>query len=73
MLSQSLPSTILTTKGDTFDILALDFYNEESYSHYIIAANPDYCDVVVFEDGIELYIPEIDEYQNKESLPPWRR
>lgn len=34
-----------TQDGDTFDLLALDMYNDERLAHYIIEYNPDYADV----------------------------
>jgi phage tail protein X len=61
-----------TKKGDTFDILALDAYNEETKAHLIIQANPEYSSVLVFEAGIDLKIPII-EPEAAASLPPWKR
>ena len=43
-----------TQDGDTFDLLALDMYNDERLAHYIIEYNPDYADVIVFEGGVQL-------------------
>ena len=65
--------TYTTKEGDTFDLLALQYYNEEKLAHYIIAANPDYSDVVVFESNITLAIPVIEEPENLETKAPWRR
>lgn len=64
---------ILTVEGDTFDRLALEFYNDEKQASYIIAANPDYTDVLIFGAGVELRIPILDNVEIPESLPPWRR
>ncbi|WP_041272385.1 tail protein X [Desulfitobacterium hafniense] len=61
-----------TKKGDTFDILALDAYNEESKAHLIIQANPQYSGVLIFEEGVRLIIP-IVETEAAASLPPWKR
>ena len=63
----------LTAEGDTFDILALKSYNDENLSSYIIQANLDYADTLVFEQGITLFIPVLDMTEVPESLPPWRR
>lgn len=64
---------IKTVQGDTFDALALEFYGEEKLASRIIQANPDYCDTLIFEAGIELVIPEVSTVTLPESLPPWRR
>lgn len=62
-----------TSKGDTFDILAFVFYDDPLLASVIIQANPDYADVLIFEDNVELYIPEIDTAEIPETLPPWRQ
>jgi len=61
-----------TIQGDTFDAIALDFYNDEKKSSVIMQANPDYIDVLVFDAGTELRIP-IVEATAPSTLPPWRR
>lgn len=62
----------VTLQGDTFDIIALDFYNEETKSHLIMQANPQYVDVVVFDADVPLKIPLI-EPEAVATLPPWKR
>ena len=66
-------NTITTVEGDTFDRLALEFYNDEKQASLIIGQNLDYCDVLIFEAGIELKIPIVENVQLPETLPPWRR
>ena len=59
--------------GDTFDSIALAAYNEERMASTIIAANPDYCDVLIFDGGEEIQIPIVETVTTPDSLPPWRR
>ena len=63
----------VTVKGDTFDALALHYFDDESLASEIIQANPDYCDVLIFDDGVELTIPDEQDVELPETLPPWRR
>lgn len=63
----------ITVDGDTFDTLALRYYNDEKLASDIIQANPDYGDVLIFENGIALVIPEVSTVTPPETLPPWRR
>ena len=65
--------THVTIEGDTFDGLALRYYNEEQLASRIISANPDFCDVLIFEAGEVLRIPIYDTVETPETLPPWRR
>ena len=68
-----MPNTYITVEGDTFDLLALLFYNDEKLASTIIQANPDYCDTLIFEADISLTIPEAAAVVLPETLPPWRR
>lgn len=63
----------ITVEGDTFDALALEYYNEEQLASRIISANPDHCSTLVFEAGVALRIPIVDGAETPETLPPWRR
>lgn len=62
-----------TQDGDTFDLLALDMYNDERLAHYIIEFNPDYSDVLIFEGGVLLKLPVVEEAETSETVPPWRQ
>ena len=63
----------ITVEGDTFDGIALEFYNNEKLASAIISANLDYCDRLIFEAGVNLVLPDITSVSLPESLPPWRR
>lgn len=63
----------ITVEGDTFDSLALLFYNDEKLASMIIQANPDHCDTLIFEAGVSLTIPEAAAAVMPQTLPPWRR
>lgn len=63
----------ITEEGDTFDILAFKNYTDEKMSSYIIQANLDYANTLIFEQGITLSVPILDMTETPESLPPWRR
>lgn len=62
-----------TVKGDTFDMLALWYYNDEKQASTIIQANPDHCDSLIFDAGVSLVIPDAATITPPETLPPWRR
>lgn len=62
-----------TVQGDTFDLLALLFLGDEKLASEIIQANPDYCDVLIFDAGVYLRIPEAATIAQPDTLPPWRR
>ena len=59
--------------GDTFDSIALAAYNEERMASTIIAANLDYCDVLIFDGGEKILVPIVETVSTPETLPPWRR
>ena len=39
----------------------------------IIQANLDYADVLIFDAGVTLLVPVIEETDVQESVPPWRQ
>ena len=61
----------VTSQGDTFDGLAMDFYDNECLSSEIIKENPHYADVLIFDAGITLYIPVIEDITDNSDKPPW--
>ncbi len=63
----------ITKDGDTFDIVALDFYNDEYKATVISDANPKYADTIIFRAGVQLKIPIIEIEEVLDILPPWRR
>ncbi len=62
-----------TRHGDTFDELALQFYNDEMKAHLIIDFNPQYADYIILDANINLRIPIYEEEQNADTLPPWKK
>ena len=68
-----MAKTHITVDGDTFDALALEYFNDEKLASSIIQANPDYCDVLIFDSGVKLKIPSVTAVTPPETLPPWRR
>lgn len=59
--------------GESFDLLAGQAYGQETMSTAIMRANPDLCDVVLFDGGEQISIPVVDVVQSPDTLPPWRR
>lgn len=64
--------TYTTLAGDTFDSIALDFYNHEHLSSHIIQENPEVRNTLTFKGGETLKIPIIEQ-QAADSLPPWKK
>lgn len=58
--------------GETWDFLALCAYDDEALASVLIEANPRYCDVLIFEGGELIRIPNIEPVAVSESIPPWR-
>ena len=64
---------IITRAGDSFDGLALEHCGNEKLSSEIIALNPQYSNVLIFGEQIELTIPVYDTSNTPDTLPPWRQ
>lgn len=59
----------ITAQGETFFIIALQYYDDEKFAHHIANANMKYANVLVFDADIDLEIPDIETADDK---PPWR-
>lgn len=62
-----------TLEGDTWDSIALDFYNNEFKATDIMKINLEHIKTIVFKAGIILKIPIIEEERISSTLPPWKR
>lgn len=60
-----------TKQNDTFDKLALYFYGDEKIANYLIEANPQYSDVLVFDEGVKLWLPILEKVEAS-TLPQWK-
>lgn len=61
-----------TKQGDTFDIIALDLYDDEFKASILMQANPQYVSTITFSAGVSLKYPIIED-ETPETLPPWKR
>lgn len=60
-----------TKQYDTFDKIARELYGDESVASYIIDANPEYSDVIIFNAGVQLYLPKLERVETS-TLPQWK-
>lgn len=60
-----------TKQNDTFDKIAYDLYGDEKIASYIIDANPEHSDVIIFNEGVYLYLPKL-EIKETSTLPTWK-
>ncbi|WP_069997750.1 tail protein X [Cellulosilyticum sp. I15G10I2] len=61
-----------TVQGDTFDIIALNAYDDEFKAHILMQANPQHVATITFSHGIDLKVPIIED-DPADTLPPWKR
>lgn len=61
-----------TTQGDTWDIIALKVYGDESYMGDLLKSNPRHNDIIFFGSGVEIICPDIKK-DVMDNLPPWKR
>lgn len=63
-------STYTTVQGDTWDVIAYVEYGDELQMHWLIEANPQHRETVVFPAGVVLQVPDIGETA-RAPAPPW--
>lgn len=60
-----------TVQGDTWDSIAFRLWGEERHMHLLLAANPEFADVLIFPADIILRLPPAPQKGAKLTLPPW--
>lgn len=60
-----------TAQGDTWDMIAKKIYNDESQVGLLLENNFEYIDVFIFDSGVEIYAPELEE-EEESDVPDWR-
>lgn len=56
-----------------WDSIAYKQYGSTSYTGALIAANLKYAEYYIFQAGIVLALPELQEENITEYLPPWKQ
>lgn len=49
-----------TVQGDTWDLIAYRLWGSEYLLPLLLEANPKYRDVIIFDGGIILNVPDVD-------------
>lgn len=64
----------MTQAGDTFDSIAFELYSDEKLASSIMELNPSLTDVLIFDAGVEVLAPILEEEDNTPgTAPPWRK
>jgi hypothetical protein len=62
--------TIYSTVGDeTWDQISLKMYGAERYANVLMSANSIYQDIVFFDSGMVLIIPQLASVSSTEIMP----
>jgi len=64
-------NTYTTKQGDMWDAIAYHVYGDEYQMHYLMDANKDYVETVIFPAGVTLVIPKLSTSETT-NLPPWK-
>lgn len=70
-MSKAMAGTCKTVQGDSFDSIAFRLWGDEHLCSLLMAANPDYMDVLLFGPGVELKVPDFTPKPAEADLPPW--
>ena len=71
--SEAVPLTIYTTiLGDAWDAIAFKIYGDEKHMKFLMEANPQHMETLIFRSGVDLNVPDLPEAETAE-LPFWRR
>jgi hypothetical protein len=60
----------VTKSEDCWDLISFKVFQTEAYRSQLIDANPQYSNVMIFDSGVRLMLPEIVTVASM-TLPPW--
>lgn len=65
--------TYTTRQGDMWDYIAWKVYGDEAFVDVLYWENPKYLETFIFDEGVELYCPEVEINDNDddEDAPDW--
>lgn len=66
------PMKYTANYGETWESISLAFYGTPYKIAALISCNPQYSDILIFEENTELSIPILDE-SSSNTLAPWKR
>lgn len=61
----------ITKSGDTWDMISKEVYGSEYHADVLMAANAAHIETFIFQAGVELSTPALEEERNG-LLPPWK-
>lgn len=67
------PKKYIAYYGETWESISMDFYGTPYKVAELISCNPQYSDVLIFEDNTELSIPILEDVEVSDTLAPWKR
>lgn len=73
MAYECYPKKYIASYGETWDSISMDFYGTPFKIAELISCNPQYSDVLIFEENTELSIPILEDTSQQDTLAPWKR
>ena len=68
------PKKYIASYGETWESISMDFYGTPHKIAELISCNPQYSDILIFEENTELSIPILEaDASDADTLAPWKR
>lgn len=65
-----MASIYKTVSGDTWDLISYKLFEDEKYMRHLLEANLPLTEILRFDSGIEITVPDIPE-ESADDLPFW--
>ena len=64
----------IASYGETWESISMNFYGTPYKIAELISCNPQYSDVLIFDENTELSIPVLENSTSEsDTLAPWKR
>lgn len=61
-----------TIQDDTWDLISQKAYGSDKFTHILTNANRNFSDIIFFDAGATLVIPDLLNESKATNLPAWR-
>lgn len=68
-----MSKTYTTIQGDMWDLISLREYGSDKFSHILLDNNRNLVEIVIFDAGTEVFIPDLATEDDGINIPAWRK
>lgn len=62
-----------TIQGDIWDLISYKEYGSDKFSHILLNSNRNLVEIIIFDAGTKVTIPDLSVEDEAINIPAWRK